>query len=200
MKRITILVLLAALLLSLGATALAQDAVELTFWYNDGHEGDVMRDLLDRFEEANPGIKVNIEVQPYSTVRDQLRVQVEAGQAPDIARLTDFAGMRGFYLDIRPYMEDPALFEDNFNPAIIGAFRSGPDDDGLYGFADQLSVTAPYVNATLFEHSGVDLPSMSWTNPAGKTGWRPWTRSPAQPAFSIQWRSTIRVIALLVLR
>ena len=172
MKRIAIPVLLIALVLSLGAAALAQgDEVELTFlWYNDGQEGDVMRDLLDRFEEANPGIKVNIEVQPYSTVRDQLRVQVEAGQAPDIARLTDFAGMRGFYLDLRPYMEDPALFEDNFNPAIIGAFRSGADDDGLYGFADQLSVTAPFVNKTLFEQAGVDMPSDAMDEP----GWEDW--------------------------
>ena len=170
-KRFTTLFMLVLLVLSLGLTATAQDDVELTFlWYNDGFEGDVMRELLDRFEEANPAITVNMEVQPYATVRDQLRVQVEAGQAPDIARLTDFAGMRGFYLDIRPYMEDPALFEDNFNPAIINAFRSGADDDGLYGFADQLSVTAPFVNATLFEQAGVTLPSDKMDEPT----WEDW--------------------------
>ena len=160
MKRVTTLFLLVALLLSLGATALAQDAVELQFMcYQDGSECTVLEDLLGRFSEENPGITVAVNVVPYTTVRDQLRVQVEAGQAPDMARITDFAGMAGFYLDVRPLMEDPSLFEDNFNPAIIGAFRSGPDDNGLYGFADQLSVTGPYVNATLFEQAGVDLPS-----------------------------------------
>jgi len=170
-KYFTTLFMLVLLMLSLGLTATAQDDVELTFlWYNDGFEGDIMRELLDRFEEANPGITVNMEVQPYATVRDQLRVQVEAGQAPDIARLTDFAGMRGFYLDIRPYMEDPALFEDNFNPAIINAFRSDADDNGLYGFADQLSATAPFVNATLFEQAGVALPSDAMDEPT----WDDW--------------------------
>ena len=87
-----------------------------------------------------------------------------------MARITDFAGMAGFYLDVRPLMEDPSLFEDNFNPAIIGAFRTGPDDDGLYGFADQLSVTGPYVNATLFEQAGVDLPSAAMDEPT----WEDW--------------------------
>ena len=115
--------------------------------------------MLSRFTEDNPGIVLSVDIVPYSTVRDQLRVQVEAGQAPDMARITDLAGMAGAYLDLRPLMEDPSLFEDNFNPAIVGAFRTGPDDNVLYGFADQLSVTGPYVNATLFDQAGVDMPS-----------------------------------------
>lgn len=171
MKHISTLILLIALVLSLGATALAQDAVELDFMcYQDGSECSVLEDLLGRFSEANPDISVSVNVVPYTTVRDQLRVQVEAGQAPDMARITDFAGMAGFYLDVRPLMEDPSLFEDNFNPAIVGAFRSGPDDNGLYGFADQLSVTGPYVNATLFEQAGVDMPSAVMDEPS----WEDW--------------------------
>ena len=80
MKRITALVLLVALVLSLGATALAQDAVELDFMcYQDGSECTVLEDLLGRFSEDNPGISVAVNVVPYTTVRDQLRVQVEAG-------------------------------------------------------------------------------------------------------------------------
>ncbi len=171
MKRFTTLFILIALLLSLGATALAQDAVEISFMcYQDGSECDVYEDLLNRFSEMNPSITVSVDVVPYTTVRDQLRVQVEAGQAPDIARITDFAGMAGFYLDLRPLMQDPALFEDNFNAAIVGAFRSGADDNGLYGFADQLSVTGPYVNATLFEQAGVELPSDAMAEPT----WDDW--------------------------
>ena len=159
-KKCLALMTLLLLALAFGSAAMAQDSVELDFMcYQDGSECGVLEDLLGRFSEANPGITVAVNVVPYTTVRDQLRVQVEAGQAPDMARITDFAGMAGFYLDLRPLMDDPSLFEDNFNPAIVGAFRSGPDDDGLYGFADQLSVTGPYVNATLFEQAGVDLPS-----------------------------------------
>jgi alpha-1,4-digalacturonate transport system substrate-binding protein len=171
-KRLSTLFLLAVLALAIGLMpVLAQGAVEVRFtWYSDGVEGAVMRDLLDRFEEANPGITVLLDEVPYATVRDNLRVQVEAGEAPDMARITDFAGMAGYYLDLRPLMEDPALMEENFNPAVLNAFRTGPDDTGLYGFPDQLSATAPFINRTLFEQAGVDVPSDVMEEPT----WEDW--------------------------
>ena len=104
MKRLISMVALATMLLSLGAAALAQDAVEISFMcFQNGNECEVYEDLLSRFNADNPGIEVAVDTVPYSTVRDQLRVQVEAGQAPDMARITDLAGMAGTYLDLRPY-------------------------------------------------------------------------------------------------
>jgi alpha-1,4-digalacturonate transport system substrate-binding protein len=170
-KRFSFFMLLLLAFVLVFPAAAQDEQVELRFvWYNDGTEGDVMRELLDRFEEANPNITVTMDVLPYATVRDNLRVQVEAGEAPDLARITDFAGSAGFYLDLRPLLEDPALMEDNFNPAILEAFRAGPDDNGLYGFPAQLSVTAPYVNATLFAQAGVEMPHLAMQEPT----WEDW--------------------------
>ena len=36
-------------------------------WYDDGKEGEVLRDLLNRFEAKNPDIKVVIDTVPYAT-------------------------------------------------------------------------------------------------------------------------------------
>ena len=168
MKRL--LTLLTVFML-LAAGAAAQDAVELDFMcYENGSECSVFDDLLSRFSEDNPGITVAVNTVPYTTVRDQLRVQVEAGQAPDIARITDFAGMAGFYLDLRPLLSDPSLMEDNFPAAILDAFRTDDDMDGLYGFPDAATVTAPFVNATLFEQAGVAMPSDAMDEPT----WEDW--------------------------
>jgi alpha-1,4-digalacturonate transport system substrate-binding protein len=168
------LFVVAALLLILSlslAPALAQDPVELRFmWYSDGVEGDVMRDLLDQFEAENPGITVVLDVVPYATVRDNLQTIVEAGEAPDMARITNFGGMAGFYLDLRPLMDDPSMLEDNFPAAVLDAFRVDDMDDGLYGFPDQLSVTAPFVNLTLFEQAGIEVPGEGAT-------WEEWTEA-----------------------
>lgn len=170
MKRFTLLFMLVALA-ALGSTALAQDAVEISFMcYENGNECSVYDDLLSRFSEANPGITVTVDTVPYTTVRDQLRVQVEAGQAPDMARITDFAGMAGFYLDLRPLMEDPSLLEDNVPAAILESFRAEGDMSALHGFPDAATVTAPYVNATLFEQAGVALPSDEMDEPT----WDDW--------------------------
>ncbi len=167
MKRL--LTLLTIFMLLPGAAA--QDMVELDFMcYENGNECSVYDDLLSRFSENNPGITVTVNTVPYTTVRDQLRVQVEAGQAPDIARITDFAGMAGFYLDLRPLMEDPALMEENFPAAILESFRTDDDMSGLYGFPDAATVTAPYVNATLFAQAGIDMPSATMDEPS----WEDW--------------------------
>lgn len=178
-NRIVTFILISLLLALVGSLTMAQDGVEIRFmWYSDGIEGDIMRDLLDRFEADNEGITVVMDVLPYGTIRDNLRLQVEAGEAPDMARITDFAGSAGFYLDLRPLMMDSSVMEDNFNGGILAAFRAGPDDDGLYGFPDQLSVTAPFVNATLFEQAGVDMPHTVMDEPT----WDDWFTAMAEVA------------------
>ena len=61
-------------------------------WYSDGVEGEVLKDLMDRFMKENPGINVIIDNVAYSVVQEQLPVQLEAGHGPDIARVTNTQG------------------------------------------------------------------------------------------------------------
>ena len=173
-KRFTMLFVLVLLVLSLGLTAFAQESVELHFMcYNNGIECEVYDDLLSRFTADNPDITVAVDTVPYTTVRDTLRVQVEAGEAPDMARITDFGGMAGFYLDLRPLLSDADILEANFAAPYFEAFRAGDDDDGLYAFPDELSVTAAFINRTLFEQAGVEVPS----DMSDEVGWETWTEA-----------------------
>src|SRR5690554_629445 len=121
--------------------AAAQDAVELRItWYNDGNEGEVLRDLLDRFEAENPGITVIVDTVNYAEgILQLLPVQVEAGEGPDMARVTDFAAFKGRYLDLRPLVEDPAYWEESFPPAALQALRREEDGDAIYGFPNQFT-------------------------------------------------------------
>lgn len=137
---------------------LAQDAIELRFTcYQDGSECDVYSDLLSRFMEANPDITVVIDQVAYQDILDSLPVNVQVGEGPDIARLTNFTALQDFYLDLRPLMEDPSLLDDNFGSAVLAAFRAEGNEDGLHGFPDAVTSTGPFVNATLFEQAGVEL-------------------------------------------
>ena len=86
--------------------------VELRFsYYADGKEAEVMQPILDKFMAANPGISVILDVVPYNTIDEQLPVQVETGEGPDLARITNFAAFQGKLLDLRPLLSDPAYFE-----------------------------------------------------------------------------------------
>ncbi len=140
----------------LAGTAAAQTTVRIT-WYNDGNEGEVLRDLLDQFEAQNPDIDVIVDTVAYKAILESLPVQLAAGEGPDIARVTDLGGLAKFYLDLSPYLSDTAYWEENFGP-FLNWLRLPEDNTSIPGFMTQLTVTGPYVNKTLFEQAGVDLP------------------------------------------
>jgi alpha-1,4-digalacturonate transport system substrate-binding protein len=158
----------------------AQDDVELRIlWYNDGNEGDVMDDLLSRFEEET-GVSVELDTVAYADIHNILQAQVEAGggEAPDLARVTDTARFRPFYLDISEMVEDPAYWEENFAEAVLDSFRLDTESDTLHGFPTQFTITGPYINRTLFEQAGVDVPSDVMEEPT----WQDWTAAAAEVA------------------
>ena len=150
------------------APAAAGDAVELRIaWYDDGNEGSVLRELLDRFEADNPDIKVVIDTVPYATgILETLPIQLAAGEGPDMARVTNLGGLSQYYLDLAPYLSDTAYWEENFGPFLTWLRQSG-DDSSIAGFMTQLTVTGPYVNKTLFDQAGVEIPT-------GDVTWEEW--------------------------
>ena len=95
----------------------AQTQLRIT-WYSDGNEGEVLRDLLDRFEKANPDIKVTVDNVAFKAINESLPVQLAAGQGPDMARTTDMGGLAKYTLDLRPYLKDAAYFDKNFGPFL----------------------------------------------------------------------------------
>ena len=150
------------------APAAAGDAVELRIaWYDDGNEGSVLRELLARFEADNPDIKVVIDTVPYTTgILETLPIQLAAGEGPDMARVTDLGGLSQYYLDLAPYLSDTAYWEENFGPFLTWLRQPG-DDSSIAGFMTQLTVTGPYVNKTLFDQAGVEIPT-------GDVTWEEW--------------------------
>jgi alpha-1,4-digalacturonate transport system substrate-binding protein len=174
------LVLVVFMLAALVTGVVAQDPVELHItWYDDGNEGAVLRDLLDRFEAENPDIRVIIDTVAYNVINEQLPSQVQAGEAPDIARITAFQGLLGYYLDMRPYLEDAEAFESYFPAPALAALRASDDEsEGLYGIPTQFTITGPYINRTLFEQAGVEVP----IDTSDEVSWDQWMAAAAEVA------------------
>lgn len=147
--------LLASAALGLMASGAVAGDVRI-MWYSDGIEGEVLKDLLGRFSKENPGINVIVDEVAYNVVREQLPVQLEAGQGPDIARVTNLKSLAQHWLDLRPLVQDPAYWDANF-----GAYHDWMRPDGstmITGFMTQLTLTGGFANKTLFDQAGVPLP------------------------------------------
>ena len=157
------------------ATA-ASAATELRMmWYSDGNEGQVMADLLQRFEKDNPDIHVVLDEVAYKVIQEGLPVQLEAGNGPDIARVTNIKAQAQYWLDLRPLLKDPKYWEDNFASYLDWMRPDG--SDAIPGFMTQLTVTGPYINKTLFDQAKVDLPG-------DKATWDDWVAAAKKVADS----------------
>ena len=158
------IILLCGIALWVGAAALAQGAINLRFLcFNDGAECAVYEDLLARFSQANPGIRVAVEVADEAEIEARLSQGVNTGEAPDIARIKDFGALADHYLDLRPFLTNAESFSGGFQAPFLQAMRAG-GGDGIHGFPDALGLVAPFVNLSLFEQAGVAVPAegASW--------------------------------------
>jgi alpha-1,4-digalacturonate transport system substrate-binding protein len=169
--------ILAALAVGLltSTSALAGDV--RIMWYSDGVEGEVLKDLLDRFMKDNPDINVTLDNVSYSVVREQLPVQLEAGDGPDIARVTNLKALSHHWLDLRPLVADPAYWDENFGAQADWMRPDGSNQ--ISGFMTQVTLAGGFANKTLFDQAGVAIPGKDAT-------WDDWAKAAKQVAESQQ--------------
>ena len=158
--------ILAMLILALLVGSVSAQVVLRMTWYDDGNEGIIVRELLDRFEAENPDIIVVMDTVPYSAgILQSLPLQLASGQGPDVVRVTQLGVNMQYYLDLRPYLSDPGYWEANFGPFLDWMRPAG--SDAIPGFMTQLTVVGPFINRTLFDQAGIAVPE-------GPTTWEEW--------------------------
>ena len=67
-------------------------------------------------------------------------------------------------------------WDANFQDGMFQALRGDDDSDALYGFLTDFTVSAPYINRTLWEQSGVPIPG----NGTESATWAEWERASMQ--------------------
>ena len=102
--------------------------------------------------------------------------QITGENPPDIVRHTEPGRYRDMYLDLRPYLENPEDWDANFPAPLLAAMRPDPTSNTLHGYPTEITVSAPYINRTLFERAGVAVPSDS----GEQVSWETWTDATAQ--------------------
>ena len=159
----------------LTSTAYAGDV--RIMWYSDGVEGEVLADLMKRFMDQNPDIKVTIDNVAFGVIKEQLPVQLEAGHGPDIARVTALKDLSVHWLDLRPLVSDAAYWDTNFGGQADWMRPDGSNQ--ISGFMTQVTLTGGFANKTLFEQAGVPLPGPDAT-------WDDWATASKKVADSQQ--------------
>lgn len=165
MKKIAALFLAVLMTVSLMGFAAAEGDITLDViicqygnntndWFTGaGIEG---KNFVQLFEEANPGIKLNLEVVSWNDVYTVVSTRISNNNAPDILNLDTFAdyATEGLLLPVKDYCPEE-LFNDFF-PSFI---QQSVIDDTVWAVPDLASARAMYYNKDMFEEVGIEVPT-----------------------------------------
>lgn len=144
----------AASVLAMSTAALA---IDLDFMISDvDSKANLVTEMAERYKADNPDVNITLNVVGYNVIREQLPIQLEAGTGPDLAFVTNLGGLNPYYVDLTPYVDADA-WEAAYG-SVLPWYRAGAPD-GIFGFHTEMTVTGPYVNLTMFEEAGVDIPA-----------------------------------------
>ena len=164
MKKFATLMLALVMLISCAAIGMAEDITldviicQYGTQTNDWFTGTGMNgtSFVKKFEEANPGIKLNLEVVSWNDVYTVVSTRISNNNAPDILNLDSFADYanEGLLLPVKDYCPEE-LFNDFF-PSFIA---QSVIDDTVWAVPDLASARALYYNVDLLEAAGVEVPT-----------------------------------------
>ena len=172
MQRVVFPILLAFLLLlpvSIAGEG-GEEEISLTVWHSfaaESQEEATFFDAIQIFEQTHPHIQVEVTGIPFADIDRQYEIAAQAGQAPDIVRLSsDQLGkigeirVNGFPLleDLRPHLTPNQ--RSTFDDQALHSMRYG---DALYGLPASQDCLSLLYNRALFDAEGLDYPDESWT-------------------------------------
>ena len=112
--------------------------------------------FVAKFEEANPDIKLNLDVVSWNDVYTEVDTRIANDNAPDILNIDVFANYAndGLLLPVSDYCPED-LYEDFF-PSFID---QSVIDDTVWAVPDLASARALYYNVDMFEEVGIEPPT-----------------------------------------
>lgn len=141
----------------------ADDVKEITVWeiQTEDPMREVFADSIARFEEANPGFKVNDVVMANEDYKQKISIALGSDTAPDIFITWTGGGMREYIdadriLDLTEYMN-----KDNYKDYFLdAAIAQATMDDKIWCVpVENCSIAALFYNKQLFEEYGVEIPT-----------------------------------------
>ena len=136
---------------------IAQYGPSTQYWFlGTGMDGTSFK---AKFEEANPGIKLNLEVVSWNDLYTVVSTRISNNNAPDILNIDVFADYanEGLLLPVSDYCPEELLAD--FFPSFI---QESVIDGTVWAVPDLASARALYYNVDLLNEAGVEAVPETW--------------------------------------
>ncbi len=157
-KSLFVLLAVAAALLSFSAVIAAD--IEITWWhtFTEGQEA-TLQEIIAEFNEANPGITVVAEPQPYDGFLAKVYEAVSTGTGPNL--IFNYASEAAQYVPDGLIVDQSKYMESDYQARVsesIYAESTGFEDSGLYAVAVQSTGPILFYNKTMYDKLGLTAP------------------------------------------
>ncbi|QEN86787.1 sugar ABC transporter substrate-binding protein [Labrys sp. KNU-23] len=153
------LLLAATASLVLALPAYADTTLKLTEVITSPERTQTLKEIVKKFEEANPGVKVEITSLPWGQAFEKFATMVSAGDTPDVVEMPDrwqsLYANNGMLESLEPYLAKWEHTKDLNDRALqMGRYVNNTAYALPYGFY----LRAMFYNKKLFKQAGVDGP------------------------------------------
>lgn len=145
--------------------------IQLSTW-GSAQEVGVLKHLLHDFEQAHPGVHVNLLHIPENYYQ-KLHILVAGDMTPDVIFTNSISfpiyASQGIFLDLRPYLAKPdsktGLHEADFYPSALKAFawQTAAGKTMLGALPRDISNVVIFYNRDLFAKAHLAEPQAGWT-------------------------------------
>ena len=170
-RGVGILLLVAGLLVAAVGQADAQVQTLRFLWFTDGPDRPAIEGLVKRFNDTNPDVKIEFSIVPFAELNQLLVTQASAGQAPDLARVSEPYRFFQYALDLRPHLKNAGFAKEFLDEPMKMVLGQGGE---VYGIPHDLTMNGPFVNLSLFKKAGVELPK------GDRATWEEWMDAAAK--------------------
>ncbi|WP_432663271.1 sugar ABC transporter substrate-binding protein [Wukongibacter baidiensis] len=138
--------------------------VTLTFALWNKDQEPVMQEIVKKFEETHPNIKVNVQLTPYKQFWTKMETAATGGSLPDVFWMNGPRFMKYASSDMLMPISDKIKANNidmsKYPQGLIDLYTY---DGKQYGIPKDWDVTALWYNKKLFDAAGVEYPTNEWT-------------------------------------
>src|SRR3989339_430086 len=161
-EKLFLLISTLILILSLSCNESGKETV-IDFW-GLGSEGEFVKQLIPKFEAENPGIKVKVQMVPWTAAQEKLISAFASNNLPDVFQLGNtwipqFAELEAINELSGFVLKSEVVKKENY---FDGIWDTNVIDSLVYGIPWYIDTRVMFYRKDVFKRAGYDSPPKTW--------------------------------------
>ncbi|MGK4042468.1 sugar ABC transporter substrate-binding protein [Heyndrickxia oleronia] len=137
--------------------------IEIRYGLWDKNQVPAIEEIIKKFNEKNPNIKVKLELTPYKQYFQKLETAATGGALPDVLwmngpHIAQYA-MGKVLQPLDDFIKKDQFDMNNYPESLVNLYTV---EDKIYGVPKDFDTTGLWYNKKLFDEAGIPYPDETW--------------------------------------